>query len=98
LRSPSAEEGISLSVTTKTDQVEHQKESEMRNVWRKALVTAGIVVALGIGPGVGLANAQVPAVPLPEVQAPAVPTTVVPPEAWPALVELVDQLDLELPM
>jgi hypothetical protein len=60
----------------------------MRNVWRKTLVTAGIAVALGIGPGVGLANAQVPEVALPEV----------PPEAWPALIELVDQLDLELPM
>ncbi len=54
----------------------------MRNVWRKALVTVGIVVALGIGPGIGTANAQTPVIPpltdlalpeFPEGNLPAVP-------------------------
>jgi hypothetical protein len=37
----------------------NQKVEEMRNVGRKTFVTAGIAVALAVGPGVGMANAQV---------------------------------------
>jgi hypothetical protein len=36
----------------------NQKVEEMRNVGRKTFVTAGIAVALAVGPGVGMASAQ----------------------------------------
>jgi hypothetical protein len=48
----------------------------MRNVWRKALVTVGIVAALAVGPGVGMANAaptQIPELPIPELPVPELP-------------------------
>jgi hypothetical protein len=35
----------------------------MRNVGRKTLVAVGIAVALAVGPGVGMANAQPPLLP-----------------------------------
>jgi hypothetical protein len=51
------------------------EEEEMRNVMRKTLVTAGIAVALVVGPGVGMANAAptqlIP--PIPELPVSAVP-------------------------
>jgi hypothetical protein len=64
---------------------------KVRNVMRKTLVTAGIAVALAVGPGIGMANAaptQLPIPPLPEVPLPALPEVPVPalPElALPAL-------------
>jgi hypothetical protein len=43
---------------------------------RKTLVTVGIAVALVVGPGVGMANAQLPTIP--ELPIPAVPELPVP--------------------
>jgi hypothetical protein len=48
----------------------------MRNVWRKTLVTAGIAVALAVGPGVGMANAT--PLQIQPTQQPVVPPDVVP--------------------
>jgi hypothetical protein len=48
----------------------------MRNVWRKTLVTAGIAVALAVGPGVGMANAA--PLQIQPTQQPVVPPDVVP--------------------
>jgi hypothetical protein len=59
----------------------HQKEEEMRNVWRKTLVTAGIAVALAVGPGVGMANAaplQLPALVPPPADLVPAPVDVLP--------------------
>jgi hypothetical protein len=63
----------------------------MRNVWRKALVTGGIAVALMVGPGVGMASAaplQLPIPPLPEVPLPQLPE--LPEGGLPALPQLPD--------
>jgi hypothetical protein len=53
------------------------EEEEMRNVMRKTLVTAGIAVALVVGPGVGMANAAptqlIPPVPEVPVALPELP-------------------------
>jgi hypothetical protein len=61
---------------------------------RKTLVTAGIAVALVVGPGIGMANAaptQLPTIPelpipaVPEVPVPALPVPALPALALPAL-------------
>ncbi len=60
----------------------------MRNVMRKTLVTAGIAVALAVGPGIGMANAaptQLPIPAIPEVPVPALPAVPLPELALPAL-------------
>lgn len=38
----------------------------MRHVLRNTLVTVGVTVALGVGPGVGMANAANAVVPVPD--------------------------------
>ena len=57
---------------------------------RKTLVTAGIAVALTVGPGIGMANAAptqlpIPEVPIPEVPIPELPIPQLPQLAIPEL-------------